>query len=75
VSQATVQVQWVKDGHERFWIADRYWQPGQGPRYRRRMTPAGEVAELEHEGDVQDLPEGVAEVLERAGYVARMPEV
>jgi hypothetical protein len=62
-------VRWVRDAQQHTGqIAGRTYS-GRGPVYRRRWTPAGEVSELVSEGEVQELPEGAAQVLAEAGYV------
>jgi hypothetical protein len=63
-AEPIVSVRWIKDGSGQ--VND---EPGKGPVYRRRMTPAGEVHQLEAEGELQQLPLGAAAVLQAAGYV------
>jgi hypothetical protein len=65
-AEPIVSVRWIKDGSGQ--VNDRAYS-GKGPVYRRRMTPAGEVHQLEAEGELQQLPLGAAAVLQAAGYV------
>lgn len=73
MSEGTVHVRWLKDSDPAgFYVGDRHYA-GKGPRTAvEDQWIAGRHQRVERvveDGEVQEVPAGVAEVLARAGYV------